>query len=75
MTAAFASPQAVARGMTVDVEHPVFGTVRQVGLPFRLSATPGSIRTAPPLLGEHAAEILAELGTASPTSPRSGTSR
>ena len=48
--------------MTVDVEHPVLGAVRQVGLPFTLSATPASIRTAPPLLGEHAAEILAELG-------------
>ena len=60
--AAFAAPQAVAREMTVDVEHPVLGAVRQVGLPFRLSATPASIRTAPPLLGEHAGEILAELG-------------
>jgi crotonobetainyl-CoA:carnitine CoA-transferase CaiB-like acyl-CoA transferase len=62
VVAAFAAPQAVARGMTVDVEHSVLGAVRQVGLPFRLSATPASIRTAPPLLGEHAAEILAELG-------------
>ena len=48
--------------MTVDVEHPVLGTVRQAGLPFRLSATPASIRTAPPLLGEHTATVLAELG-------------
>ena len=40
----------------------MLGAIRQVGLPFQLSATPGSIRTAPPLLGEHAAEILAELG-------------
>ena len=39
--AAFATPQARAREMIVDVEHPVLGTVRQVGLPFRLSATPG----------------------------------
>ena len=60
--AAFASPQARARRMTVDVDHPVLGTVRQVGLPFTLSATPASIRTAPPLLGEHTAEILAGLG-------------
>jgi crotonobetainyl-CoA:carnitine CoA-transferase CaiB-like acyl-CoA transferase len=48
--------------MAVDVEHPSLGVVRQVGLPFTFSATPGSIRTAPPLLGEHAREILAGLG-------------
>ncbi|OGO57946.1 MAG: hypothetical protein A2V85_13285 [Chloroflexi bacterium RBG_16_72_14] len=60
--AAFGSPQAQARAMTVDVEHPVLGRVRQVGLPFALSATPASIRTAPPMLGEHSGQILAELG-------------
>ena len=59
---ALASPQAQAREMTVDVEHPVLGPVRQVGLPFTLSATPASIRTAPPTLGEHSSEILLELG-------------
>ena len=62
IAAAFASPQAQARQMTVDVEHPVLGAVRQVWLPFTLSATPASIRTAPPLLGEQTDEILAELG-------------
>ena len=62
VVAAFAALQAQARGMTVDVEHPVLGTVRQVGVPFRLSATPATIRSAPPLLGEHTGEILAGLG-------------
>jgi len=62
ITTAFASPQAQARSMTVDVEHPVLGTIRQAGIPFTLSATPATIRTAPPLLGEHSTEILAALG-------------
>ncbi len=62
--AAFASPQARARGMAVDLEHPVLGAVRQVGIPFRLSATPATLRSAPPLLGEHTREILAGLGYA-----------
>jgi crotonobetainyl-CoA:carnitine CoA-transferase CaiB-like acyl-CoA transferase len=60
--AALASPQAQAREMVVDVVHPRLGPVRQVGVPFKLAATPASIRSAPPLLGEHADEILAELG-------------
>jgi crotonobetainyl-CoA:carnitine CoA-transferase CaiB-like acyl-CoA transferase len=60
--AAFEQPQAVARGMRVEVEHPSLGRVPQIGLPYKLSATPASIRSAPPLLGEHSAEVLAELG-------------
>lgn len=59
---AFASEQAQARGMAVSVEHPVLGTTTQVAPPFELSRTPASIRTAPPLLGEHSREILAEAG-------------
>ncbi|HEY3336199.1 MAG TPA: CaiB/BaiF CoA-transferase family protein, partial [Candidatus Limnocylindrales bacterium] len=62
VAAAFATPQAQARAMTVDLPHPVLGTIRQAGLAFELEATPASIRTAPPLLGEHAGEILASLG-------------
>ena len=48
--------------MRVDVEHPVLGAMPQIGVPFKLSETPASIRSAPPLLGEHSEEILAELG-------------
>ena len=61
LVAAFAAPQAQARGMTVDVHHPVMGPIRQVGLPFQFSATPASIRTAPPMLGEHTDEILSKV--------------
>jgi crotonobetainyl-CoA:carnitine CoA-transferase CaiB-like acyl-CoA transferase len=64
VVAAFASPQAKARGMRVSLEHPRLGRVDQVGIPFTLSATPASIRTPPPLLGEQADEILDELGYA-----------
>jgi crotonobetainyl-CoA:carnitine CoA-transferase CaiB-like acyl-CoA transferase len=59
---ALASPEAAALEAVVDVEHPVLGAVRQVGSPFRLADTPGSIRAAPPLLGEHTDEVLAEIG-------------
>ena len=58
----FADPGLVERGMVVAVTHPTIGEIRLPGIPARLSATPGSIRRPPPLLGEHAAEILAELG-------------
>ena len=60
--AAFAVPEAVARGMTVEMEHPAWGVIRQVGVPFTLSATPASIRTPPPLLGADTDAILAEVG-------------
>ena len=59
---ALESDQAQARSMTVAIDHPVLGPIRQVGVPFKLGTTPATIRTAPPLLGEHSAEILAELG-------------
>ena len=60
--AAFASPEAVARWMTVELEHPAWGVIRQVGVPFKLSATPASIRIPPPLLGADTDAILAEAG-------------
>jgi crotonobetainyl-CoA:carnitine CoA-transferase CaiB-like acyl-CoA transferase len=59
---AFASPEAVELGMTVEQEHPAWGVIRQVGIPFRLAATPATIRTAPPSLGEDTDAILTELG-------------
>ena len=61
---AFASPEAVALKMTVELEHPAWGLIRQVGIPFQLSETPASIRTPPPTLGQDTDAILAELGYA-----------
>jgi crotonobetainyl-CoA:carnitine CoA-transferase CaiB-like acyl-CoA transferase len=62
--AAFESPEARARSMLVEVEHPALGVLHQAGIPIEFDATPGSVRTAPPLLGEHTDEVLAELGLA-----------
>ena len=59
---AFAAPQAEALGMDVQVEHPVLGALHQVGFPFAFERTPPSIRSAPPLLGEHTDAVLGELG-------------
>lgn len=55
-------PQVLARGMIGEVKHPTAGTVRTIGCPVRLTATPPQVRTAPPLLGQHTDDVLAELG-------------
>jgi crotonobetainyl-CoA:carnitine CoA-transferase CaiB-like acyl-CoA transferase len=55
-------PQINHRGMIVDVEHPTHGRVRQFGVAIKLSDTPGSIRTAAPLSGEHTEAVLKDLG-------------
>lgn len=56
-----ADPQLLARGMIVQLEHPLIGMVRSVGNPVHLSQTPVSYRRPPPLLGEHNMEILSSL--------------
>ena len=59
-------PQVLARCMVVEVEHPRAGTVKALGLPIKLSDTPGSVRRAAPLLGQHTREVLASLGYSAP---------
>jgi len=53
--------QVKARGSIVEIDHPRAGKLRVVGVPVRLSATPGSIRAPSPALGEHTAVVLHEL--------------
>jgi formyl-CoA transferase len=60
----FADPHTQAREMEVAVEHPVEGTIRALGIPVKLSDTPGAIRRPAPLLGQHTEEILREAGFA-----------
>ncbi|HWH81776.1 MAG TPA: CaiB/BaiF CoA-transferase family protein [Burkholderiaceae bacterium] len=58
----FADPQVRERGMTVEMPHPLAGSVRLVASPMKLSATPVQYRRPPPLLGEHTDELLREFG-------------
>ena len=57
----FADPQVLARGMLVEMEHPVDGKYRVVGSPMKLSATPVQYKTPPPRLGEHTEEVLRDI--------------
>jgi crotonobetainyl-CoA:carnitine CoA-transferase CaiB-like acyl-CoA transferase len=59
---AFADPQIQARGMVVEVEHPTLGTLRTLGSPIKMSATPAIVGRRAPLLGEHTREVLEEAG-------------
>lgn len=54
-------PQVKARGTMVDIQHPRAGAYQVVGVPVRLSETPGGIHAPSPALGEHTSEILREL--------------
>jgi crotonobetainyl-CoA:carnitine CoA-transferase CaiB-like acyl-CoA transferase len=58
----FADPQVAARGMAVDVEHPSLGTIKALGSPIKMSATPPDVRRRAPRLGEHTDEVLGEAG-------------
>ena len=59
-----ADPQTAARAMVVELEHPRAGRTRALGLPIKLSASPGSVARSAPLLGQHTREVLAEYGFA-----------
>jgi crotonobetainyl-CoA:carnitine CoA-transferase CaiB-like acyl-CoA transferase len=54
----FADPQILARAMIETVDHPAIGALRMLGLPVKLSETPGRVRLPPPRLGEHTRSVL-----------------
>ena len=60
----FADPHVKAREMVVEMEHPTMGSkpIKLIANPIKLSKTPPTYRQAPPLLGQHTDEILAEAG-------------
>ena len=53
-------PHTAARRMVETVEHPVVGELKMLGIPFKFSDTPASVRRAPPTLGQHTDDILAQ---------------
>ena len=55
-------PQLAAREMVQTLMHPTIGATRVIGAPIKLSATPASLRTPPPVLGQHTDTVLGELG-------------
>jgi formyl-CoA transferase len=59
---ALADPHALARDMIVDLDHPGAGPVKALGVPVKLSDTPGVVDRAAPLLGQDNAAVLTELG-------------
>ena len=59
---ALASEQVSAREMVVEWEQPEIGPVKQLGVPVKLSRTPGGVHRPAPALGEHTAEVLAAAG-------------
>ena len=62
MDEVFANEQVIARDMTVPLEHPVAGTVNNLGIPVKMSATPGQVRMPAPTLGQHTEGVLRRFG-------------
>lgn len=55
-------PQINHNDMIVTAEHQKLGTIKVTGVPLHLHGTPGSVRLAPPVQGQHTVELLGELG-------------
>jgi crotonobetainyl-CoA:carnitine CoA-transferase CaiB-like acyl-CoA transferase len=59
---ALEDPHLHAREMVAELTHPEYGPLKYLGIPIKLSDTPGRLGSAPPLFGEHNREVLRELG-------------
>ena len=59
LEAALTDPQLLARDMVQTLTHPIAGAIQALGVPIKLSDTPGQIRMPPPTLGQHTEEVLA----------------
>ena len=54
----FEEPQVVARGMKIELEHPLAGKIPLIASPMKFSGTPLEHKAAPPVLGQHTEEVL-----------------
>ena len=59
---ALEDPHIQAREMVAELTHPEYGPLKYLGIPIKLSDTPGSLETAPPRFGEHNRDVLRQLG-------------
>jgi crotonobetainyl-CoA:carnitine CoA-transferase CaiB-like acyl-CoA transferase len=59
---ALADPHTLARNMVVDLVHPGAGAIKALGVPVKLSDTPGAVDRVAPTLGQDNADVLTELG-------------
>ena len=57
----FSDPQVLHRKMLAKIQHPIAGNINQIGIPMVFSETNPEVRSPPPVLGEHADEILGKL--------------
>jgi formyl-CoA transferase len=64
---ALEDPHLHAREMVAELTHPDYGPLRYLGIPIKLSATPGRLATAPPVFGEHNRDVLVDLGFSNAT--------
>jgi crotonobetainyl-CoA:carnitine CoA-transferase CaiB-like acyl-CoA transferase len=77
---ALADPSLLAEGVVIDIEHPDHGRLRQMGMLYDLSATPGRVQGPVPRVGEHNDEVRAESAAtatepATTPAPLTGTGR
>jgi formyl-CoA transferase len=62
MSQVYKDPQVLEREMIQQLEHPIAGLINHIGLPVKMSLTPGQIRMPAPFLGQHTSQILTRFG-------------
>ncbi len=65
MAQVYQDPHVIERGMIQQLDHPIAGLINHIGLPVKMSLTPGQVRMPAPTLGQHTAQVLARFGFSS----------